>query len=174
MAITPTMEQMAIAVLRGDEAAARALADEVVGMCAEGGLHLPPVQRLSVDAGRVRVVLLPHPQGMSFDEADIGHLNDGIRSWLAGDVQAVALPPGCRIELYEMPEAVPDGGPPPDGPPLEPHLCCRCGGEVLGDDEEWIAPPPPGLAVLCDDCWQQAEKESAAGGGLDAGAAPPG
>jgi hypothetical protein len=106
-AISPTMEQLALAVFKGDHAAALALADAVSETHREGGAYLPPVHRLAADASRVRLVVYTDACTLAPSADDIPRMAEGLSLWLSGERQAVLLPPGCRLELYEMPEPKP-------------------------------------------------------------------
>lgn len=113
MSITPTMEQLAIAVLRGDETAALALADAVSETHQEGGVRLPPVTRLTAEAGRIKVAIFLNPDVMLPDQAELDAMWAGLEGWLQGDAPAALFCPSVsRIEVYEMPPRL-DAQPPP-------------------------------------------------------------
>lgn len=103
------MEQLALAVLRRDKdslAAALALADAVSELHREGGMHLPPVTRITADASRLRLAVFTR-EGMRVPDEDRHRFAERLASWVRGDGGAIAVfPAGVeRIELYELPAA---------------------------------------------------------------------
>ncbi len=97
---TKTMLDLALAVIRGDAEAALGLADQVHEQWEGEGVRLPPVQRLSVDAGRLRVVI-HFPRGTTMDEPA---WRLAVEGWLRGD-GPLFLIGATGFDLYEIPAA---------------------------------------------------------------------
>jgi hypothetical protein len=97
-----TAEQLALAVLRGDEVAANALADEV---CLNGlGRGGTPVtfEQLAGEGGRLRVVVsLPDDPGLTGDL--LNHLDGRIQDWLNGGRPTLFLLPGITLRVFVLP-----------------------------------------------------------------------
>jgi hypothetical protein len=97
-----TLEAMALAVLKGDLAAARALADSLREEYGEGGIELPPVRKITASPERLRVVA--HFPLSPDIEVDDDSVKRGIVEWLTGKTRVLGLV-GCeRFDLYEFPE----------------------------------------------------------------------
>jgi hypothetical protein len=95
-----TLESMAIAVLRGDLAAARALADSLREEHSEGMMELPPVHRIKCDRDKLRVIVFC-PIEVVIDKRGI---HEVVEKWIAGNGSKTLAVQGVeRIELYEMP-----------------------------------------------------------------------
>jgi hypothetical protein len=97
-------EQMALAVLKGDEAAALALADMLSESVHNRTHRVPPVKEIKVDRRRLRVVLRRYetfahePIGPTF-RADT---TARVLAWLEGTEPLMLF--GMHLELYELPE----------------------------------------------------------------------
>ena len=102
MSITHAMEQLAIAVLRGDEAAARALADLVGESTALPGAYVPPLKSFALNSGALRVVLFTHPSLGGDVRVDVEHLREAYDEWLRGE--APLMLSGMQADLYLLPE----------------------------------------------------------------------
>lgn len=103
-----TSERMAVAVLKGDLAAARQLADLLCEGLQGGAVELPPVRRLSVDAGRVRIAAFISPEVAILSREDALAIRHNLRNWLTGTADEIIILHGIsRVELYELPEAPP-------------------------------------------------------------------
>ncbi len=99
-----TAENMALAVLRGDLAAARALCDVLMESETYATKPIPPVRHVKVDRGRLRVlVTIPLDAGSSvhFNRDEI---HEAVNRWLNGDENLILV--GCHLELFEMPESM--------------------------------------------------------------------
>lgn len=96
-----TAEQMALAVLKGDAAAALALADHLLNETQAGGELRVPVRKLTVPLDRVRVVLVAR-EGVEFGGLDADGTREAVENWLfrGRPLTAVGIE---RVELYEMP-----------------------------------------------------------------------
>lgn len=94
-----TLEEMAIAVLRGDIATARALADSLREEHSEGMMELPPVTKLKCDVGKLRIVLFAGPDAIFNTE----RTEQAVKDWISGKNAALLLTGVTKIELYEMP-----------------------------------------------------------------------
>lgn len=98
-----TAEAMAVAVLKGDMVAARALADLLQEQYNTGAKEIPPIKHLKVDRSRLRAVFFADPdlgQGVGFDMTALQIAYD---NWLAGR-EPLGLVGVSRVEFYEMPE----------------------------------------------------------------------
>lgn len=97
-------ESMALAVLKGDLAAARALADLLLEDWKGGARELPPIRRLSADSGRLRVIVyFPLMVGDAEVDLDVDGVREAVRAWLDGG-ETLLLQGADRVELYELPE----------------------------------------------------------------------
>lgn len=107
-----TAELMAVAVLKGDTTAARALADHLMGEFATGQ-ELPPVRTFDVRAGfRLKAIAIPPESLSAVPTAGARAVAASVSNWLDARSPATAvLPPGWRVDLYELP----DRGVSPDG-----------------------------------------------------------
>jgi hypothetical protein len=103
MAITPTMEQMAIAVLRGDEAAALALADLLGEAHREGGIRLPPIRKIVAGTGCLKVVAFVRDGIETPSQEAMARVTDRLQRWMAGGDSRLVLHGIERIEIYEFP-----------------------------------------------------------------------
>lgn len=96
-----TAEAMAIAVLKGDMVAARALADHLLEDYPPGGRELPPLTKIRTDAADVRVVLWLR-DGIRATGELIREAHETIADWL-DDGQTLVLPPEIsRLDIYEI------------------------------------------------------------------------
>ena len=102
-----TAECMAVAVLRGDTAAARGLADLLVEEYGEGAVEIKPL-KLTVskkNGGRLRALVFVR-RGAEVDTDQIRQLCRQTESFLNSDdiaPRALALQGVERVELYEIP-----------------------------------------------------------------------
>lgn len=100
-----TAEAMAVAVLKGDLTAARALAEHLTEEYATGWPVLP-VHKITCSPDRIRVAVFLR-EGTDEAAVDWEMLRTSIRSWVSHDVDpgdALVLLRVERIELYELPE----------------------------------------------------------------------
>lgn len=96
-----TLEEMAIAVLKGDIAAARALADSLREEHSTGMMELPPVHKIKYDVDKVRVVaFVPMDVDIVINHTEIQR---AVRDWISGKDTVLTLLGVSRIELYEIP-----------------------------------------------------------------------
>ena len=99
-----TAELMAVAVLKGDMQAARALADHLCEQWAAGGVE---VRAVKVGTGRIRCVFSP-PPGEPIDYVAMQGLHESLPAFLTGQGPGgLVIPPGWRMDMYEFPA---DGG----------------------------------------------------------------
>lgn len=96
-----TAELMALAVLKGDLDAAAQLADLLLENRNETSRQLPPVTRLTADAGGLRVIAYVAAGAVVMAAG----IEEAVRRWLAGQELALILSGIDRVELYEIPEA---------------------------------------------------------------------
>ncbi len=96
--ITDTMERMAIAVLKGDEAAAHALADLLCEESAGLIREIPPIRELRVDKGRLRAVFYAHPN-VVVNWREVQHAYEQWR-----DHGEVLILGNARMDLYLLPK----------------------------------------------------------------------
>jgi hypothetical protein len=96
-----TVEHLAVAVLRGDRLAARALADAVLEDARHGAERLPPLAKMEVVSGAVRVVLYAEDPA---DEWDVDGTERVVREWLSGRRVSLGVANVDRVELYRLPE----------------------------------------------------------------------
>ncbi len=92
---------MALAVLRGDNAAALALADLLHETIGE--VRIVPIQKVSISVERLRVALfVDRDLPVSVQEVEImGRL---VRRWINSSDEILVLEGISRLELYEFPE----------------------------------------------------------------------
>lgn len=93
-------ESMALAVLKGDMIAARALADHLTGELAEGPA-VPPVAAFRVGSGKLKAVVRPAEHG-GISPVGMRVVAEGVADWLSGRIDTMVLPPGWTVELYEI------------------------------------------------------------------------
>jgi hypothetical protein len=123
-----TAEVMALAVLKGDLTAARALAESLMEDYEANGHELPPVTKITAPIEKVRVAVY-----LSSDETDqrlipdeLQAVRENVLNWLRGDANILIMTGIDRIELYELPDPyiprnpyIPRTPPtPPVGPPV--------------------------------------------------------
>ncbi len=96
--MTDLMERLAIAVLRGDESAAHALADLLCEESAGLVREIPPIRELRVDKGRLRAVFYAHPN-VVVNWREIQHAYEQWRDH--GEVLILA---NARMDLYLLPK----------------------------------------------------------------------
>ncbi len=96
-------EQMAMAILRGDEAAAASLADMLRDEVGEGVKVIPPVRTITVtDPSRLRVLLTVRPEwGPETEIMDPEDLKAKVLNWLRGGEPLILN--GLDLTLYELP-----------------------------------------------------------------------
>lgn len=99
---TTTAEAMALAVLRGDLAAARALADYLLENVNGGAIEIPPIKVLRHDHKNLRVVLRTYECLGGDCTVDALETERAVTDWLEGKQHLVLK--GMHIELYELPE----------------------------------------------------------------------
>ncbi len=94
-----TAEQLAVAVLRGDLPAARALVDVLLESWQGDAREVVPVRRVTVPRDRLRVVVSTQNPDVTID---VDMTRDAVARWLdTGNPLCLA---GCTIDLYELPE----------------------------------------------------------------------
>lgn len=96
-------ESMAIAVLRGDLAAARALADMLVNECKDGLVPVPSIRRLTTDVRRLRFLVQTPSDRPSPDHE---HIQRCLHDWLATDSSLITMPDDWELHVYELPPAL--------------------------------------------------------------------
>lgn len=97
-------EQMAVAVLRGDVDAARALADHLLNELQAGAVRIKPTRKVTVTSDRIRVCLFfPLGTDVAGTLADDQNLQANVEAWLDSG-QALVLVGATHMEVYEMPE----------------------------------------------------------------------
>lgn len=101
-------EEMALAILRGDAAAACALADLLCERRAAGGTPILPIKKIGTPPDRLRVAVFLKA-GIEAIDIDGEAADATVADWLAGRQKAVVLQGVSRIEIYELPEAPHDG-----------------------------------------------------------------
>lgn len=99
--ITQTMDQMAHAVLRGDEAAALALADALQEARGDGAKHMPPVRHITADAARLRALVFLDLNAILPDADAIDGMTRDFEQWLRGERRVMLLVGVERVEVYE-------------------------------------------------------------------------
>ena len=101
-----TEEVMALKVLQKDMVAARALAEKLIEDHAHG-VRLPPINKITCDVNRLRVVVFyPIHAADGVELAIDSETNDrDITNWLDGQGPRILFLQGAeRVELYEVPE----------------------------------------------------------------------
>lgn len=101
MAVLTTAQLLAISVLQGDETALRPLLDELIEQGKEGGVRLPPVNKITVTKDRLRVIIYVGSDDVEIDRAS---LDQAVKNWLSGKAQWLGLVGVDRVEIYELPE----------------------------------------------------------------------
>lgn len=98
------MEEMAIAVLRGDYVAARALCDIIV----ENGEMSKTVVRMKKlnAAGKIRILLFPE-RDAHMDEVVLDVLDNELQEWIKGERTIGILFGVKRVEFYEVKNGTP-------------------------------------------------------------------
>lgn len=96
------MEALALAVLRKDMDAARALCDMIQEEEALG-VRIPPVKKIAVDVDKIRVcVFFPaRIDGEDTEIVDVEGINEMVTNWIVNGGSLV-LRGAERIEIYEM------------------------------------------------------------------------
>lgn len=95
-----TEEEMAVAVLKGDLASAKALADWLVNDSPLAYVTIPPLQKLEVAANEFRAVLYVDSI-LEMNESQIdAHLREA-KNWLLNG-KVLILQKGIRVELYQV------------------------------------------------------------------------
>jgi hypothetical protein len=102
-----TAEQMAIAVLRGDMVAARALADYIMEDLNSTSEPVKPLEyRLPLDVKDLRAVLYLDESYENPSEEDLSRVMDretfAFERWISGEMKVLVLPPGVRMELFTL------------------------------------------------------------------------
>ncbi len=99
-----TAEAMAVAVLKGDMVAARALADHLCETAWRGAVELPPVRSIVADTERLRVIVYPKDGVQMLAETELVRFREQTKRWIDGEYNRIVVPFGIdRIELYEFP-----------------------------------------------------------------------
>lgn len=106
MALT-TKEEMALEVLRGNDTAAKALAQMLLDDEATALYTLPPVHKITSDVSKIRVVVyFPVMIGGEPVEIDTTSIEEHVQAWITAppeDQGLLVLQGAERIELYELP-----------------------------------------------------------------------
>lgn len=93
-----TAEAMAVAVLKGDLAAARALADHLLEEYGRGAEDLVPVRKVVADADKIRVALFFPAEA----ELDYDQTYHAVDNWVTRGHHLLLR--GCeRMDVYEFP-----------------------------------------------------------------------
>lgn len=93
-------EAMALAVLRGDMAAARALADHLMEEYNAGSREIPPVKKLVVNRKNLRAVFRTYESLGADVLIDVDQLRSAYEAWVDDGGCLILI--GCHIELYEL------------------------------------------------------------------------
>lgn len=97
-----TAQRLALAVLQGDKAAAKQLADMITETHTQTVRELVPVQKITASADRVRVVAFaddPHSVDLGGSTLEVE-----VERWLRGERKSLGMYGINRIEIYELPE----------------------------------------------------------------------
>lgn len=122
-------EEMALAVLRGDPAAARALADRLCENERAGVLSIAPVKEITVPFDRVRVIVqfpLEDRNGNEVMVQDPETMKRAVEDWLRNGT-TLAILGAVSVRVYQLPE----GFVPPAPRGELPH---QIGEDVLADN----------------------------------------
>jgi hypothetical protein len=152
VAVTLMMEQMAIAVLRGDEAAALALADELSLRRSGQERQIPPVTQVSVATDRLRVACRTYPELGGDVVVQTVEIQNAIRRWLFGGEPLVLV--GMSVELYELPEPAYDA----NGEAIEEDIA-RLDSEPTAEEESPPPTNPDDHSPLANDSYLDADAE---------------
>lgn len=100
--LTP-FETMAVAVLRGDMTAARALVDHLQEeVFIPGTQIITPTRKLSVNTDKLRMIIFLR-QGIDEVDIDRESIQHAIQNWLDGSVHEALILQGVdRVEMYEL------------------------------------------------------------------------
>lgn len=104
--ILTSAEQLAIAVLRGDESAIAPLVDCVLETIDGTKKIVRPLKHIT-NLERLKIVAFVDPAFGPDVQVDVPGLNKAISNWLLGStaaVEALVLVGMNRIEMYELPE----------------------------------------------------------------------
>src|SRR5262245_26504652 len=107
-----TKEALALAVLRGDDAAAAALADEVISTVDRSEIQVLRVKKVDVPLARGREALFAESEDTEYDRE---YVEQVVRHWLRGSQVVLPLSGFTRMEVYELPP------PPPTSVVLNRH-----------------------------------------------------
>ena len=99
-----TAEAMAVAVLKGDLVAARALADHLCETEPDRERQLLPIKTFKVDATNVRGIAFTMPELGNDVLIDVEGFRQTFDQWLRGEIRFMPTVGISRIELYEFPE----------------------------------------------------------------------
>jgi hypothetical protein len=100
--VLSTAERLALAVLKGDQSAALALADHIQEEWNKGGKRLFPVVKVDCPFEQLRVVLFLR-DGVVFDRNRMQEYDEQFQYWIRGQVQWTALSGAERLEIYQLP-----------------------------------------------------------------------
>ncbi len=100
-----TVEMLAVAVLKGDQTAARALFDALADEYVSGAREVLPVHKLTVSRNRIRVAIFVDDESpLSVEQ--LQSIRNGVSKWLdGGEWSTVVLQSIDRIEVYELPDS---------------------------------------------------------------------
>lgn len=99
-----TAEAMAIAVLKGDMVAARALADHLCETEVNREKQLLPVKTFKVESNDIRVIAFVEPSLVNDVRLNEAGLRHSFKRWLSGEDRTLALTGFSHVELYEFPK----------------------------------------------------------------------
>ena len=106
-----TAEAMALAVLKGDLVAAKALADHLIAdEAGTAGFALPPIQKFTGDFSKLRIVTYVDPALGADVQIDRERMRRSITNWLLRG-EPLVLMGFSRLELYELDPALLPSGP---------------------------------------------------------------
>lgn len=96
-----TAQEMAVEVLLGNVAAARALADKLVTEVMEGAVQVMPTRRVTVEENRVRVVLYVR-EDQNEAVVDMPRCLEDVENWIrhGGPLVLTGIE---RMDVYELP-----------------------------------------------------------------------
>lgn len=97
-----TAEQLALAVLKGDNGAMEMLLDSLLQDRKSTAGILTPIHKITVDRKRLRVVAYVSESLGADVLLDRDHITSSVAAWLDGITSVLILQGFSRIELYEL------------------------------------------------------------------------
>lgn len=95
-------EEMALAVLRGDMVAARALADRLTEVINTDGQQLLPTKEIKIGSDNLRLIVYV-ADNHELTQDVFNSLLEGTGKWLRGEIDSLVLVGVDRIEVYQFP-----------------------------------------------------------------------